>query len=221
MTVSKLRIGTAVLFVAAALAGATGAIDPTPAAEPPTPASAGRTGDEDEKNGPAGTLAPAGKNIVRNGGFEEGDAAPAHWSQGAEVDGVEYVWDRKAGQKGKASACLHKTAQRYFPIAQWYQDVDRTGDLPALRVAAQVKADGVAKAVIDVLFLDDSGEAVGHKWAAYIGAKEAGDPAATHDWKEYAGKVDIPAGTKKLRVGLQVYGPGKVWFDEVRAEYEK
>ena len=72
-----------------------------------------------------------------------------------------------------------------------------------------------------MVFLDDDGEMIGHKWAAYIGAKEAGDPPVSHDWKEYAGQVEIPAKAKKLLVGLQIYGPGKVWFDEVRAEYAK
>ena len=52
-------------------------------------------------------------------------------------------------------------------------------------------------------------------------SKEAGDAAVSHDWKEYAGRVELPPGTKKIQIGLQVYGPGKVWFDEVRAEYAK
>ena len=169
----------------------------------------------------ATTPAIAGENILQNGGAEEGDKSPKGWTQGAEVDGVEYLWDKKTGQKGKASLCLDKTAKRYFPIAQWYQVVDRTGDLATLQVSAQVKAEGVTKAIIDVVFLDDKGEMVSHKWAAYIGTKEAGDPAVSHDWKEYSGRVEVPAGAKKIQIGLQVYGPGKVWFDEVRAEYAK
>jgi RNA polymerase sigma-70 factor (ECF subfamily) len=165
--------------------------------------------------------ARAAENILQNSGFEEGDQAPAHWSQGAEIEGVEYIWDKETGKQGKASLCLHKTAERYFPIAQWYQIVDRTGDKPALRVVGQVKAENVTKAIIDVIFLDDDGEMIGHKWAAYIGAKQAGDAPANHDWKEYAGRVEIPAAAKKIQIGLQIYGPGKVWFDEVRAAYAK
>jgi RNA polymerase sigma-70 factor (ECF subfamily) len=104
-------------------------------------------------------------------------------------------------------------------VAQWYQVVDRKGNSPALRVAAQVKAETVTKAILDVIFLDEKDEWIKHEWAAYIGAKEANDPPVSHDWKEYAGKVMIPPGTKKIQVALQIYGPGKVWFDEVRAEY--
>ena len=161
----------------------------------------------------------AAQNLLQNGGAEEGTTSPAHWSQGTQVAGVEYIWDRQTARKGKASLCLHKTANRYFPIAQWFQVVDRKGASPAIRVSAQVKAQAVTKAIIDVIFLDANGEAIGHKWAAYIGAQAANAPPVTHDWREYAGRVDIPPAARQIQVGLQIYGPGEVWFDEVQAEY--
>jgi WD40 repeat protein len=165
------------------------------------------------------TAAGAGENILQNPSFEDGASSPTHWSQGAEIDGVRYLWDKEQAQQGKASVCLHKTAKRYFPIAQWYQIVPRTGDKPSLRVAAQVKAQDVTKAIIDVVFLDEKGEWISHQWVSYVGAKQPDDPAVSHDWKEYAGTVKIPKEAKKIQVGLQIYGPGKVWFDAVRAEY--
>jgi RNA polymerase sigma-70 factor (ECF subfamily) len=207
MLLTKLKIATALLLTAVALGGAAGWIYQTQAGEKASKAEAGPA-KPDAKN-----------NILQNSGFEEGDDSPAHWSQGAEIDGVEYLWDKENGQRGKASVCLHKTAERYFPIAQWYQVVDRKGDKPSLRVSVQVKAEGVTKATIDVVFLDEQDEWIEHKWAAYIGAKEAGDPPVSHDWKEYSGRVDIPPATKKIQIALQIYGPGKVWFDEVSAEY--
>jgi RNA polymerase sigma-70 factor (ECF subfamily) len=82
-----------------------------------------------------------------------------------------------------------------------------------------VKAERVTKAILDVAFLDENGKWISHEWAAYIGQKNDGDPLANHDWKEYAGRVKIPKEAKKIQIGLQIYGPGKVWFDEVRAEY--
>ena len=39
---------------------------------------------------------------------------------------------------------------------------------------------------------------LGHEWAVYIGQKDDGDPVATHNWKKYAGTVDIPRGTKNI-----------------------
>ena len=70
-----------------------------------------------------------------------------------------------------------------------------------------------------MIFLDDKAKPISHKWAAYIGAQQASDRPTTHDWKEYSGRVAIPPGTDKIQIGLQIYGPGKVWFDEVRAAY--
>jgi hypothetical protein len=169
-----------------------------------------------EKTAPAGAAA---ENLLLNPGFEEGDKSPAEWTRGAEIDGVEYLWDKDHGQKGKASLCLNKSAKRYFPIAQWYQVMERKAGSRELQVSAQVKAESATKAIIDVIFLDENSKSISHEWASYIGAKEAKDPPATHDWKEYRGKVKIPQQARKIQIGLQIYGPGKVWFDEVRAEY--
>ena len=46
---------------------------------------------------------------------------------------------------------MKKTANRYFPIAQWTQEFERKGDSPRLKVAAWIKADHVTKAILDAL----------------------------------------------------------------------
>jgi RNA polymerase sigma factor (sigma-70 family) len=213
MLLSKLKLATTLMVTVGTLSGAAGLLYFAQAGE-----KAPRSETPAAERGIA-TPAPAAENILLNGGFEKGDDSPEHWSQGAEIEGVQYIWDKKKGQRGKASICLHKTAQRYFPIAQWYQEVDRKGDKAAIHVAAQVKTERVTKAIIDVIFLDEKGKQIGHQWAAYIGAQQANDPPANHDWKEYTGQVEILQAAKKIRIALQIYGPGKVWFDEVRAEY--
>ncbi|MGO9113180.1 MAG: hypothetical protein ACLP9L_28435, partial [Thermoguttaceae bacterium] len=159
------------------------------------------------------------ENILSNPGAEKGDDYPDDWEQGPQIDGVKYLWDKSVAFEGKASLCIVKTANRYFPIAQWSQTVDRKGDLPLLEVSAQVKAAKMFKAVLDVVFLDKDGQPVSHHWAAYIGSKKQGDPPANHQWKKYSGTVEIPQGTAKICVALQDYGPGKVWFDDIRARY--
>ena len=159
------------------------------------------------------------QNILKTPGVETGDKAPQAWQQGAAIEGVTYSRDKKVAFEGTASLCIEKTAQRYFPIAQWSQTVDRQGDWPALRVSARVKAENMTKAILDVAFLNEQGDWISHQWAAFIGIKEEGQPPANHDWRLYSGKVEIPPQTKKLCIGLQVYGPGKVWFDDLRAGY--
>ncbi len=163
----------------------------------------------------------ASKSILANGGFEDGPAggnSPASWKKGPGIRGVSFLWDRKVAHQGKSSLHFRKTEQRYIPIAQWFQEVKRAGTAPRLKVSAFVKAQKTTKAIVDVQFYDQA-EQFSHKWAGYIGAKEDGDPPVTHDWKKYEGVVEIPAGTEKIVVALQIYGPGDVWFDDVEAEY--
>ena len=97
------------------------------------------------------------KSILSNGGFEQGDAKgliAEAWQKGAKMAGVEYQWDRTVAHEGTASLHLRKTVQRYFPIAQWSQEVKRSGATPRLKVSAFVKAKEMTKAILDVSFVD-------------------------------------------------------------------
>jgi RNA polymerase sigma-70 factor (ECF subfamily) len=159
------------------------------------------------------------KPMLTDAGVEEGEGdAPKHWSKGAAIPGVEYIWSRGTAHGGNASLCLKKSARRYFPIAQWLQKVDREGDTPRPKVSAWVKAESASKAILDAQFSGGDGR-WSHAWVAYIGAKEPNDPPVSHDWKRYEGVVAIPPGTKQIIIAPQVYGPGTVWFDDLDAEY--
>lgn len=151
--------------------------------------------------------------------FESGGKMPEGWKSGAPLAGVNYVYDKSSGKSGERSLSLQKSAQRYFPIAQWYRTVPYKGELGGLKVTSQVRAENATKAIVDVTFLDRNGKSQGHEWVAYIGSKNNGDPPANHDWKEYSGVVAVPKTTSKIRIALQIYGPGKVWFDDIEATY--
>jgi RNA polymerase sigma-70 factor (ECF subfamily) len=186
-------------------------------------ALAQRVPDERPGTPPAPRLAPpepvGGKSLLTNGSVEEGTGdAPRAWTTGAEIPGVQYTWSRDAGHTGKASLCLKKTVERYFPIAEWSQTVDLAGDSPRLKISAWIKADRVTKAILDAQFLDATGD-WSHAWVAYIGAREPGDAPVNHDWKQYEGVVAIPQGTRKIVIAAQIYGPGTAWFDDLAAEY--
>src|SRR4029077_3273873 len=114
----------------------------------------------------------------------------------------------------RASLGLKKTAQRYYPVAQWTQTiVVEPVDKPRqVYVRGWVKAENVTKAIIDVSYQT---EKAGHTWAVYIGQKEPTDPVANHEWKLCEGTVEVPARTSALEIGLQIYGPGTVWFDDL------
>jgi predicted esterase len=166
---------------------------------------------------PASAKTDASRSLLANGGFEDGKGTPEGWVTGAPVDGVQYLWDKKVAHSGKSSLCLKKTARRYFPIAQWSQEVPLSDSPASVKVGAWIKAQRTTKATLDVQFLNGDGEMISHKWAAYVGAKEANDPPVTHDWKWYEDVVPVPAGTKRFVVAPQIYGPGTVWFDDVIA----
>ena len=215
MAIKKLTIGMAAIlgFVLIA-AGSVAVAFQAPAKRP----SAAKAAPPSQK-----ASAPEGdsKSILTNGGFERSDPeshAPAAWKKGAVIAGVQYLWDQTVAHQGRASLHLKKTAQRYFPVAQWSQEVKHQGKATRLKVVAFVKAQKMTKAVLDVQFLDRAGK-WSHGWAVYIGAKADGDRPVTHDWKKYEGVVAIPDGTEKLVIAPQIYGPGDVWFDDVVAEY--
>ena len=149
---------------------------------------------------PGGPAAPQAKDddrsILTNAGVEDGEGdSPRAWTSGATIPGVEYLWSRE-GHTGKASLCLKKTAQRYFPIAEWAQKVDRQGNRPRLRVSAWVKADGVTKAILDAQFVGEfeMGHKWQHAWAAYIGQKKSGDPLANPQLEAVRGRRGDPGG---------------------------
>lgn len=163
------------------------------------------------------THAPADE-LLENGDCEAGQRSPDRWEKGAPISGVEYRWAEDVGFESRRSLALHKTIDKFFPIAQWTQTLAHEGDATRLHVGALIKAAAVHKALLDVQFLG-SEDSWSHAWAAYVGAHSNGDPAVTHDWQWYSGVVAIPPGTRELRIGLQMYGPGEVWFDRVSARY--
>lgn len=210
MTIQRhaLQIGLIVVSALFGAGAATFAFAP-PTANPPVSEAAAPDAD------------PTPGNLLKNAGLEQADLsgkAPLAWSLKRNVPSVSLDWDRTSAHEGTASLHLKKTAQRYFPIAEWGQEIPRTGTKPRLKVSAFVKAKAMTKAILDVQFLgaDNFWQ---HQWVAYIGSQADNDPPADHDWKKLDGVVAIPEQTQKLIISAQVYGPGDVWFDDFQAEY--
>jgi len=165
------------------------------------------------------TVGPAGRNLLTNGGFEEGTDGPSSWEKGQENPLVTLDWDRKASRSGTSSLMIDKRGNKYWPTTEWSQTVECAPDQKSLKVTAQVKTEKATKAVIDVEFLNADHQVISHEWACFIGMKSPKDKHTSHDWKEYTGKVKIPPKTRSMQINLQMYGPGKIWFDDVNAEY--
>lgn len=155
------------------------------------------------------------QSTLINDSFETGNASPEGWQQGPDVPGVKLIYDKATASDGKRSLSLQKSVERYFPIAQWYRSFDYSKTGTNLELKAKVRAVKATKAIMELQFFNGDETMIGKEWIAYIGQKNAGDKPADHDWKDYGGKAVVPAGTKKIVVALQIYGPGKVWFDEL------
>lgn len=163
--------------------------------------------------------APGETGQLTNAGIEEGfGTTPRDWKVGEAIHGVRYKWDRTTGHSGSSSLCIEKTENRYFPIASWSQKIPSSPTSKSIEVSAWIKADRMSKAVLDVQFYSEDGIR-SHEWVAYIGARSAGDAPATHGWKRLGGVVAIPPGVTEIAVAPQVYGPGKVWFDDLSARF--
>ncbi len=98
---------------------------------------------------------------LMNRGMEEGDMTPTGWKKGPVISGVACLWDRSTGHNSSSSLCLHKTVNRFFPIAQWSQMLPWQSDSATLAVGCQVKAEEATKAVVDVQFLGKEGDWLG------------------------------------------------------------
>jgi predicted esterase len=162
---------------------------------------------------------PADAAVIFKESFEQGQKSPTGWRQQGNIPGVEYLWTDAEASDGKRSLGFQKTENRYFPIATWIRTATLRDDAANVEVSVMIKAAGATKAVVDLAYLNAQGRPLGHKWLAYIGAQEENDPPANHDWGRYASVVAIPRGAKKLALGLQMYGPGAVWFDQLEARY--
>lgn len=166
----------------------------------------------DDPNEPA----QPGTNLLKNSSFEDG---PSGWGTGATPATVEYTVSDTGGIGSTKAARILKTADKYFPIAEWTQRIEYDGKSPAIELSAMVKTNNTHKAILDVLFLDDKEEWIKHEWVAYIGDMSSSRQPLTHDFQEYKGTVAIPMNTKTIVIGLQDYGPGDVYFDDVKAIY--
>lgn len=157
--------------------------------------------------------------VLLEDSFESGDSTPFGWED-RDIEGVKLTWDKRLAKTGDRSLRLSKTANRYFPIASWAKRVEHKQDqAEALQLTAVVRAKDAKKVVLDVLFLDDDAKWISHEWTSYIGEDDSNPGGVTCDWTEYSGAVAIPEGTAFIELSAQIYGPGMVWVDDIKATY--
>lgn len=155
------------------------------------------------------TLKPE-KNLLKNSNFETGEGTlPSSWElRNGRL--VEIQWASNLGYNNSKGVYIKKTEGK-FPFASLVQTIDCPQDDALLQLSARVKTKDVGKAILDLVFLDESGKWIYHIWVQPIGTSW---DSGTHDWTQYVNYAYIPPGTKKIEVSLQMYWPGELWLDD-------
>ena len=158
-------------------------------------------------------------DVLLNDSFEDGTNLPHGW-ESRPIKGVKLTWDKRVAYTGERSLRLMKTVNGYFPIASWARRIEhKNSKAEAIQLDAFVKANKAKKCVLDILFLDADAKWIEHKWTKYIGEDDTNPEGVTADWTKHTGTVAIPDGTQFIEVSVQMYGPGTVWVDDIKATY--
>lgn len=148
----------------------------------------------------------AGENLVVNGDFEKGQAAPEGWHG---------FWSRdKQGGARLDAAARHSGAQGVFIEYPGKQDWSlaqqrwlpvQAGQIYELQGWIRIEGEGSATLCVT---LRDAQEKV-TDWA-FAGRSVRASPS----WKPLAARFVVPPGTAAMQVRLIGNGPSKVWFDD-------
>ncbi len=156
------------------------------------------------------------KNLLVNAGFEDGTK---EWEY-QEMFGTaptKIAADTSTFHSGKSSLRFERSSPGFSPIAMMAQGLPFDGRAKLVKVSMWAKCDNVAKFTLTTGF--PNGNGVAREFAIYIGDKDGRGTTVTHDWKQYTGAINIPASARNVVITLEMYGPGKIWVDDVTASF--
>lgn len=166
---------------------------------------------------PARANEKSANNLVKNSDFERG---LQHWKELMPASRADVRMEIVDGGRAGKAISFTKSTSRFFPFSLYDQRLpDPPSTAKKIHFSAWIKAENVAKATLP-LFLDTGPDTGDIKWGAFVGELNEGDSPVTHDWKKYESTFDLPSNLVDVRVGLEMYGPGKVWIDDVEVTYE-
>jgi hypothetical protein len=142
------------------------------------------------------------RSLVRNEGFEQGMLG---WSPRANEDLPNHVIDTEAFRSGKASGRIDKSGYYYSPRLPMSPGTK-------LKASVWVKTKATSGGAYLTLY--------------YYGPKKCFDQVPTNrtiseDWTKLEVAGVAPAGTERVCIGLNFFGEGKAWFDDVVFEKDE
>ncbi len=151
-------------------------------------------------------------DLLKNGGFEDGDDLPAFWSRHPKHNNNrnEHFRDLQVHHSGTASGAL-----RWLdPIAgtnkaplQWNKYGLSVEAGSTLVFSGCVKTDGVDPGGAGIHFYDSSGSHVGH---APIPC-----PKTQEEWQHFTKQINVPDTTATMGIALYAREGGTTWYDDV------
>lgn len=156
------------------------------------------------------------ENLLSNPGFEDGLESLERSFLGNETNEVKFTLDDKVKHSGKFSLALEKSVNKFWPVQMIGEtEIEAKSATNRLKVTAWVKAENAKKATI-ALYLNSKSSDGKIEFGTYVGSERG---SVSHDWKKYEKVLECPQGTDSIDVYYQMYGPGKVWFDDVSIEF--
>ena len=150
------------------------------------------------------------KNLVMNGGFENGDQIPSWHYREIYKENAIVALNKSQSYNGKYSlmASMPVAGKR----AEFEQHIRLSSGSKPLHLKASIaaKVDSNSSAIALIYFYSH-GKNVRtdyFKDGRFI----------NNDWQKFENHIYLPANVDSVTINLRTYGPGTAWFDEVRIE---
>lgn len=157
----------------------------------------------------------AGRNLLKNPGFESGDRVPEGWRFNQRRSDSHIVWDRRRSHIGDASVVISTRSRgetgnvlQSVTFDKPLEPGSRVG-FSAMAACEDLTRDGPR--IIITLHSDDGGR----QSASAVGI------GGTHDFVKVRGHVVTDARTKRIIIYLCNYGVGKTWWDDAQIEVNR
>lgn len=153
-----------------------------------------------------------GRNLIENGGFEQGDIMPDWWRRhpAKDADGYRLLRDTSVAHSGKASALVSAgtpSPDASSPNLQWNRyDIPVEGG-SALIVSCYAKAEGTTPFRVGCHFYGDD--------RRHLGFQAVQLPRQEGEWVYLQQQVTVPDDARQVGFVLYANATGKTWYDDV------
>ncbi len=151
-------------------------------------------------------------NLVQNGGFEEGNAAPAYWNRHppTDSDGNRLLRDATVAHRGGASGLIVGMPPRpgVMPAnLQWNRYGIPVEGGSALILSCFVKTEGTTPFRIGCHFYDEKRRHLGFQGVPF--------PSSNSEWTYLREQVTVPDAARQMGFVLYADPTGRTWYDDV------